>query len=54
MNSYSFIYSSRPGTTASNYKEVDEKLSKERLKILQDRLFLNQKLGARIIAKLYF
>ena len=44
MNSYSFIYSSRPGTTASNYKEVDKELSKERLKILQDRLFLNQKL----------
>ena len=43
LNSYSFIYSARPGTTASKLNEVDEKLSKERLKILQERLFLNQK-----------
>ena len=44
MNSYSFIYSERPGTTASKYSKVDENLSKERLKIIQERLFLNQKL----------
>ena len=44
LNSYSFIYSARPGTTASKLNEVDEKLSKERLKILQERLFLNQKI----------
>ena len=43
-NSYSFIYSERPGTTASKYSKVDEALSKERLKIIQERLFLNQKL----------
>ena len=44
INSYSFIFSPRPGTTASNYKQVDEKLSKERLKQLQTLLFNNQKL----------
>ncbi len=44
INSYSFLYSPRPGTTASNYEQVDEKVSKERLKILQEKLFLNQKL----------
>jgi len=44
FNSYSFIFSPRPGTTASNYKQIDEKLSKERLKQLQTLLFNNQKL----------
>ena len=44
INSYSFIYSSRPGTTASTYNEIDENICKERLKILQERLFLNQKI----------
>ena len=44
INSYSFIFSPRPGTTASNYKQIDEKLSKKRLKQLQTLLFDNQKL----------
>ncbi len=44
INSYSYLYSPRPGTTASSYGQVDEKVSKERLKILQEKLFLNQKL----------
>ncbi len=44
MNSYSFIYSPRPGTTASKRNKVDEKLSKERLKIIQEKLFHYQKL----------
>ncbi len=44
LNSYSFIFSPRPGTTASNYHQIDEKITKKRLKILQDELFNNQKL----------
>ena len=36
INSYSFIYSSRPGTPASNMKNVDVKIAKERLKIFQN------------------
>ena len=43
LNSYSFIFSPRPGTTASNYDQIDQKISKERLKILQEELFNNQK-----------
>ncbi len=43
LNSYSFIFSPRPGTTASNYDQLDQKISKERLKILQEELFNNQK-----------
>tara|TARA_B100001057_G_scaffold238807_1_gene239057 strand:- start:4043 stop:5380 length:1338 start_codon:yes stop_codon:yes gene_type:complete len=44
LNSYSFIFSPRPGTVASNYNLVDEQVSKERLKIIQTALFDNQKL----------
>ena len=43
LNSFSFIFSPRPGTTASNYDLIDENISKERLKVLQDVLFNNQK-----------
>ena len=43
INSYSFIFSSRPGTTASNLKEIDPIISKERLKIIQKILFDYQK-----------
>ena len=39
INSYSFIFSPRPGTTASNLKEIDPIISKERLKIIQKILF---------------
>ena len=38
INSYSFIYSSRPGTTASGLKNVDQAESKKRLIKLQDTL----------------
>ena len=44
LNSYSFIFSPRPGTTASNYDQVDKKILKERLKVLQEILFNNQKI----------
>ncbi|MCO4758650.1 MAG: tRNA (N6-isopentenyl adenosine(37)-C2)-methylthiotransferase MiaB [Oceanospirillaceae bacterium] len=38
-NSYSFIYSRRPGTPASDLPDnIDEETKKQRLKILQDRI----------------
>ena len=44
INSFSFIFSARPGTTASKLKQIDEKISKKRLKIIQEKLFGYQKL----------
>jgi len=41
-NSYSFIFSARPGTVAADLNLVDKKKSKERLKIIQKKLFENQ------------
>ena len=41
-NSYSFIFSPRPGTVAAELKLVDFKKSKERLQIIQKKLFENQ------------
>ncbi len=35
INSYSFIFSPRPGTPASKMEKIDENLAKERLKIFQ-------------------
>ena len=42
INSYSFIFSPRPGTVAADLESVDTKKSKEKLKIIQKRLFENQ------------
>ena len=42
INSFSFIYSPRPGTTASKLEMVDSELAKERLIIIQKKLFKNQ------------
>ena len=42
INSFSFIFSSRPGTKASKLKEYDITQSKERLVELQSNLFKNQ------------
>ena len=42
INSYSFIYSPRPGTVAADLSLVDKKKSKERLEIIQKKLFANQ------------
>jgi tRNA-2-methylthio-N6-dimethylallyladenosine synthase len=41
-NSYSFIFSPRPGTVAADLELVDLKKSKERLEIIQKKLFENQ------------
>tara|TARA_B110001450_G_scaffold231010_1_gene232621 strand:+ start:1858 stop:3222 length:1365 start_codon:yes stop_codon:yes gene_type:complete len=42
INSYSFIFSPRPGTIANDLELVNEKKSKERLEIIQGTLFKNQ------------
>jgi tRNA-2-methylthio-N6-dimethylallyladenosine synthase len=41
-NSYSFIFSPRPGTVAADLELVDKKKSKERLRIIQKKLSENQ------------
>ena len=42
INSYSFIFSPRPGTVASNLKLIDKQISKDRLDKVQSQLFENQ------------
>ena len=42
INSYSFIYSPRPGTSAANLEFVDNDKTKKRLEIIQKKLFENQ------------
>jgi len=42
INSYSFIFSPRPGTVAADLKLVDHKKSKQRLEVIQEKLFNNQ------------
>ena len=44
INSYSFIFSPRPGTAASNLKLVDNNIAKKRLSLIQAELFGNQNL----------
>ena len=43
VNSFSFIFSPRPGTTAANLEIVDKEIAKKRLIIIQEKLFNNQK-----------
>ena len=42
INSFSFIFSPRPGTKASKLEMIDRNISKERLKLVQEKLFNNQ------------
>ena len=42
INSYSFIFSPRPGTVAANLKLVEKKVSVERLRKIQSQLYENQ------------
>jgi tRNA-2-methylthio-N6-dimethylallyladenosine synthase len=42
INSFSFIFSPRPGTVAADFKLTDKKISMERLEIIQNQLFDNQ------------
>ena len=39
INSYSFIFSPRPGTAASNLKLIDQELAQKRLNLIQTELF---------------
>ncbi len=43
INSYSFIFSPRPGTKAANLEMINEEISKERLKEIQKYLFDHQR-----------
>ena len=43
INSYSFIFSPRPGTNAAKLKQLDVKISKERLQEVQKYLFSYQR-----------
>ena len=43
INSYSFIFSPRPGTKASTLKETNKEISKDRLIKIQEKLFSIQK-----------
>ena len=43
INSYSFIFSPRPGTAASNLKTIDQDIAKKRLNLIQDELFRYQR-----------
>ena len=42
INSYSFIFSPRPGTVAADLELIEKKISMERLEKIQNQLFLNQ------------
>ena len=42
INSYSFIFSPRPGTQAENLRLIDKKILSKRLEMVQNKLFENQ------------
>ena len=42
INSYSFIFSPRPGTPASHLTQVDKNIAKQRLNLIQKEIFDNQ------------
>jgi tRNA-2-methylthio-N6-dimethylallyladenosine synthase len=42
INSYSFIFSPRPGTVGADLKLIDKKISMERLEKIQSQLYENQ------------
>ena len=42
INSFSFIFSPRPGTVAADLKLIEKKISIERLEIIQNQLYDNQ------------
>jgi len=42
VNSFSFIFSPRPGTVAANLEMIDSEIAKKRLIIIQKKLFNNQ------------
>jgi len=42
INSYSFIFSARPGTVAFDLEQIDKKTSMQRLETIQNKLYENQ------------
>jgi tRNA-2-methylthio-N6-dimethylallyladenosine synthase len=42
INSFSFVFSPRPGTVAADLKLIDKKICMQRLEIIQNQLFDNQ------------
>ena len=42
INSYSFIFSSRPGTVAANLNPINQHIAHQRLEFIQKELFKNQ------------
>ena len=42
INSFSFVFSPRPGTRASKLEMIDKNIAKERLTLIQEKLFYNQ------------
>ena len=42
INSYSFIFSARPGTVSFALETIDKKISMQRLEIIQNKLYENQ------------
>jgi tRNA-2-methylthio-N6-dimethylallyladenosine synthase len=42
INSFSFVFSPRPGTVAADLKLIDKKIFMQRLEIIQNQLFDNQ------------
>jgi len=49
INSYSFIFSPRPGTPASDLKLIDDNIAKQRLKLIQNELFKHQNIKNKIM-----
>ena len=43
INSYSFVFSSRPGTVADNLDSINRDVAHQRLELIQKELFKNQK-----------
>ena len=48
INSFSFIFSPRPGTKASKLEEIDSNVAKQRLIELQSRLFQNKEINVLV------
>jgi tRNA-2-methylthio-N6-dimethylallyladenosine synthase len=42
INSFSFIFSPRPGTKAAKLEMIEKNIAKERLRLIQEKLFNNQ------------
>ena len=49
INSYSFIFSPRPGTPAADLKLIDDNIAKKRLKLIQNELFKHQNIKNKIM-----